>query len=57
MKSRTLTRITAMALFAAWLGAAWSATAGASDTIAFLGLGGLFVAHITGNLVVLAAHS
>jgi uncharacterized membrane protein YoaK (UPF0700 family) len=33
-----------------------SATAGASDTIAFLGLGGLFVAHITGNLVVLAAH-
>jgi uncharacterized membrane protein YoaK (UPF0700 family) len=33
-----------------------SATAGASDTIAFLGLGGLFVAHITGNLVILAAH-
>lgn len=33
-----------------------SATAGASDTVAFLGLGGLFVAHITGNLVVLAAH-
>jgi uncharacterized membrane protein YoaK (UPF0700 family) len=26
------------------------------DTIAFLGLGELFVAHITGNLVVPAAH-
>ena len=33
-----------------------SATAGAADVIAFLGLGGLLVAHITGNLVVLAAH-
>jgi uncharacterized membrane protein YoaK (UPF0700 family) len=33
-----------------------SATAGASDVIAFLGLGGLFVAHITGNIVVLAVH-
>jgi uncharacterized membrane protein YoaK (UPF0700 family) len=33
-----------------------SATAGACDIIAFLALGGLFVAHITGNLVVLAAH-
>lgn len=41
----------------AWsLVAVLSATAGASDIIAFLGLGGLFVAHITGNLVVLAAH-
>jgi hypothetical protein len=33
-----------------------SATAGAAEATAFLGLGGHFVAHITGNLVVLAAH-
>jgi len=33
-----------------------SATAGAVDVIVFLALGGLFTAHITGNVVVLAAH-
>jgi uncharacterized membrane protein YoaK (UPF0700 family) len=33
-----------------------SLTAGRSDIISFLGLNGLFTAHITGNLVILAAH-
>src|SRR6201982_1723187 len=44
------------------IGARWlltsvlSMTAGAVDIIGFLALGGLFTAHITGNLVILAAH-
>src|SRR5258708_16435828 len=33
-----------------------SITAGCTDIIGFLGLNGLFTAHITGNLVILAAH-
>ena len=38
------------------LTAVLSLTAGSLDVITFLGLGGLFTAHITGNLVILAAH-
>ncbi|HRE30887.1 MAG TPA: DUF1275 family protein [Candidatus Berkiella sp.] len=33
-----------------------SMTAGSVDSIGFLGLGGLFAAHITGNIVILSAH-
>src|SRR5262249_29457138 len=33
-----------------------SLVAGSTDIIGFLGLNGLFTAHITGNIVVLAAH-
>ena len=33
-----------------------SVVAGAADVIGFLGLKGLFTAHITGNIVVLSAH-
>ena len=38
------------------LPAVLSTTAGAVDVIGFLALGGLFTAHITGNVVVAAAH-
>ena len=38
------------------LPAVLSVIAGSTDVIGFLGLGGLFTAHITGNLVILAAH-
>ena len=39
-----------------WLPAILSTTAGAVDVIAFLVFGGLFTAHITGNLAIVAAH-
>jgi uncharacterized membrane protein YoaK (UPF0700 family) len=38
------------------LPAVLSTAAGAVDVIGFLALGGLFTAHITGNVVILAAH-
>lgn len=39
-----------------WLPTALSLVAGSVDVISFLGLNGLFVSHITGNLVILAVH-
>jgi uncharacterized membrane protein YoaK (UPF0700 family) len=39
-----------------WLPAILSTTAGAMDVIGFLVFGGLFTAHITGNLAIVAAH-
>ena len=47
----------ATGLRGSWLlPAVLSTTAGAVDVIGFLALGGLFTAHITGNVVVVAAH-
>ena len=44
-------------LRSSWLlSAVLSTTAGAVDVIGFLALGGLFTAHITGNVVIVAAH-
>ncbi|MBV8314433.1 MAG: DUF1275 family protein, partial [Planctomycetaceae bacterium] len=45
------------ALRGGWLlPAVLSTMAGAVDVIGFLALGGLFTAHITGNVVIVAAH-
>src|SRR3954453_18072280 len=46
----------AIVLNAKMLPAVLSVIAGSVDTISFLGLDGLFTAHVTGNLVVLVAH-
>jgi len=44
-------------LRSSWLlPAVLSTTAGAVDVIGFLALGGLFTSHITGNVVIVAAH-
>ena len=44
-----------MAAPSAKLGYALSFVAGATDTAGFLGLGGLFTAHVTGNFVLIGA--
>lgn len=55
--SRLLNMVSAAADFASRaLPFVLSLIAGSTDIIGFLGLNGLFTSHITGNLVVLAAH-
>src|ERR1700686_2507936 len=56
MRARVLTSSVDASLSMRLLPAVLSLTAGSVDVISFLGLGGLFTAHITGNLVILASH-
>src|ERR1700694_4069429 len=55
MRARVLTSSVDSSLTMKLLPAVLSLTAGSVDVISFLGLGGLFTAHITGNLVILAS--
>lgn len=52
----TLSTLAGTSLGARLLPSLLSVIAGTTDVISFLGLGRLFAAHITGNLVILAAH-
>ena len=56
MRAPVLTSSVDSSLTMKLLPAVLSLTAGSVDVISFLGLGGLFTAHITGNLVILASH-
>ena len=53
---RSRTPLVESSLNARLLPTVLSIIAGSVDAIGFLGLGGLFTAHVTGNLVILAAH-
>jgi len=54
-RQMTLSTPAGTSLSARLLPSLLSVIAGTTDVISFLGLGGLFTAHITGNLVILAA--
>ena len=54
--SRFRTPLVESSLNAKLLPTVLSVIAGSVDAIGFLGLGGLFTAHVTGNLVILAGH-